>query len=84
MVFVADSASANAQPRTTTARPEAVDLGVAWEGYLQVIGNVKPGESVVVQGNERLRPGQPIVVVGEQNGPELKTAAKEVPMTNSQ
>jgi multidrug efflux pump subunit AcrA (membrane-fusion protein) len=73
MVFVADSAK---QGGVSKARPVSVQLGAAWEGYLQVKGDLKPGESVVVQGNERLRPGQDVVVVREQAGPELKTAAR--------
>lgn len=72
MVFVADSAK---QGGVSKARPVSVQLGAAWEGYLQVKGELKPGESVVVQGNERLRPGQDVIVVREQAGPELKTAA---------
>ena len=74
MVFVADAA---AQGRTAKARPVSVQLGAAWEGYLQVKGDLKAGESVVVQGNERLRPGQDVVVVGEQDAPAIKTAAKQ-------
>jgi RND family efflux transporter MFP subunit len=81
IVFVAD---ATGQGGAAKARPVSVELGAAWEGYLQVKGALKPGESVVVQGNERLRPGQDVVVVREQAGPELKTVAKESPMTNSQ
>jgi RND family efflux transporter MFP subunit len=76
MVFVADLAGQGNVP-TAKARPVPVQLGTAWEGYLQVKGELKPGESVVVQGNERLRPGQSIVVVREQDAPALKTAAKE-------
>jgi RND family efflux transporter MFP subunit len=81
IVFVADGAALG---KAAKARTVPVQLGAAWEGYLQVKGDLKPGESVVVQGNERLRPGQDVVVVREQAGPELKTAAKESPMTNSQ
>lgn len=58
-------------------RPVSVELGVAWEGYIQVKGEIKPGESVVVQGNERLRPGQNVFVVREvESPPAIKTAAK--------
>jgi HlyD family secretion protein len=75
MVFVADPASKGGG--AAKARPVSVQLGAAWEGYLQVKGELKAGESVVVQGNERLRPGQDVVVVREQNGPAMKTAAKK-------
>ena len=73
MVFVVDAAGKGGLAK---ARPVSVQLGAAWEGYLQVKGELKAGESVVVQGNERLRPGQDVVIVREQAGPELKTAAK--------
>jgi RND family efflux transporter MFP subunit len=72
MVFVADGAGAG---KAAKARPVSVQLGAAWEGYLQVKGDLKAGESVVVQGNERLRPGQDVVIVREQDGPAMKTAA---------
>jgi HlyD family secretion protein len=85
MVFVVDlAAQGGGQNRAAKARPVPVQLGAAWEGYLQVKGELKSGESVVVQGNERLRPGQDVVVVREQAGPELKTAAKESPISSSQ
>lgn len=37
-----------------------VDLGVSQGGMIQVLGNLKPGQWVVTQGNERLRPGQEV------------------------
>jgi RND family efflux transporter MFP subunit len=77
MVFVADASGQDARgSRTAKARPVSVQLGAAWEGYLQVTGDLKPGESVVVQGNERLRPGQAVVIVREQDEPAIKTAAR--------
>jgi RND family efflux transporter MFP subunit len=45
---------------------KAVPLGIKLEGYyggdVAVAGNLKPGMSVVVRGNERLRPGQAVAV----------------------
>jgi len=78
VVFVAESGTGNAQgPKTAKVRSVPVQLGVAWEGYLQVTGELKPGESVVVQGNERLMPGQQVVIVREEDGPAMKTAASQ-------
>ena len=37
-------------------RAVTVDLGVALGDWIQILGAIKPGEFVVVQGNERLRP----------------------------
>jgi len=47
-----------------TVRPVGVDLGVASEDLMQVIGPLEPGQQVVVRGNERLRPGQVVTVTG--------------------
>ncbi len=42
------------------AMPRPVKLGEAIGGRFVVLGGLKPGELVVVRGNERLRPGQKI------------------------
>ncbi|MEX2138778.1 MAG: efflux RND transporter periplasmic adaptor subunit [Pirellulales bacterium] len=77
VVFVTAGGGANAQgAKTAKVRSASVQLGAAWEGYIQVTGEVKPGDTVIVQGNERLMPGQSVVVVGEQEPPALKTAAR--------
>lgn len=56
-------------PAKKSAAPMPVELGVAAGGMLQVLPSaaakgafVKPGDQVVVLGNERLRPGQNIAV----------------------
>jgi multidrug efflux pump subunit AcrA (membrane-fusion protein) len=62
-VVVADGGSANLP---STARVVPVELGIAEDDLIQIIdrmGTLKPGQSVVVRGNERLRTGQPIQVV---------------------
>lgn len=43
-------------------RPVPVQLGVAHLGAIQVKGELKDGQHVVIVGNERLRPGQEVVV----------------------
>ena len=43
-----------------TVRPVPVQLGVTDGSLIQVIGNLVPTDKIVVIGNERVRPGQPI------------------------
>ena len=47
------------------ASPRPVTLGVAVGNRLEVLNGLAPGEWVVVRGNERLRPGQDIVVTNK-------------------
>ena len=54
-VYVAAEGQAQIRP---------VQLGAAVGGRFEVLGGLGPGEPVVVRGNERLRPGQPITVGG--------------------
>jgi len=58
-VWVVDSKKAG-QPQGQ-ARKVAVELGVAKNNLIQIRGEVRPGQLVVVQGNDRLQPGQQIV-----------------------
>ncbi len=50
----------DAQSGTVKAVP--VELGVADENLIQVKGDIQAGQSVVIEGNERLRPGQEILI----------------------
>jgi hypothetical protein len=59
MVYVVDAADA----RQGKVKPVLVELGVASGHLIQVKGPLEPGKMVVVQGNERLRPGQDITIV---------------------
>jgi RND family efflux transporter MFP subunit len=53
-------------PTSSTAKMAPVTLGVAVDDLVQVIGPVKPGDAVVVRGNERIRfPGQPLRILGK-------------------
>ena len=47
----------------STVRLVPVQLGVVDEGLIQVKGDLKTGEQVVCQGNERLLPGQPVSIL---------------------
>ncbi len=42
------------------AQPRPVEIGVAMGDGFEVLGGLAPGDEVVVRGNERLFPGQPI------------------------
>ena len=56
IVFVAKGGEVEARP---------VRLGVAVGGRMEVLDGLSEGEQVVVRGNERLRPGAKVQVVGE-------------------
>ena len=50
--------------RVTDDKAEQVQVrtGVAGTGLIEIIGEVKDGDRVVIRGNERLRPGQDVMV----------------------
>jgi len=50
------------------AQPRQVRLGEAVGDRFEVLSGLAPGDMVVVRGNERLRPGQPVMVPGTQPG----------------
>jgi len=41
-----------------------VRTGIAEGAFIEVIGDLQPGDQVIVRGAERLRPGQKVKVVG--------------------
>jgi RND family efflux transporter MFP subunit len=49
--------------REGKAQPLPVKLGNASDGMIEVKGPLEPGMQVVVRGNERLRPGQPVQII---------------------
>jgi multidrug efflux pump subunit AcrA (membrane-fusion protein) len=51
----------------TTVRAVPVTLGPAQGAWIAAIGDMKEGDPVIVEGNERVRPGQ-----------EVRTELKEV------
>ena len=61
IIFVVTPGKDKATP--STARLVPVQLGVVEDNLIQVKGELKPGEQVVYQGNERLMPGQAVVVL---------------------
>jgi len=49
------------------AQPLPVTTGMAYEDKIQVIGQVQTGQLVVVKGNERLMPNQPVKIINEES-----------------
>ncbi len=49
-----------------------VQLGVASGGLIEVVGDIKPNQTVVVEGNERLRTGQQVAIVREWAAADLQ------------
>lgn len=82
MLYVVDLPARDAKLGKVRSVP--IELGVAWGQMIQVTGALKPGNFVVVQGNERLRPGQE-VVVSRIVAPEAKhiSTARPASVTSS-
>lgn len=55
-----------------TVQPIPVQLGVASGGLMQVAGDLQAGQTVVVEGNERLTPGQSVAIVREVSPADLQ------------
>lgn len=47
-----------------------VEKGQAYDGHVVIHGDLRPEETVAVEGNERLRPGQAVRVLSEKGGIE--------------
>lgn len=69
MVFAVDANPKN--PQELVARPVPVQMGVVSDNLIEVKGDLKAGQRVITQGNERLRPGQVVTLV-----PHAVTAQK--------
>lgn len=61
IIYVVDPDPKNA--KQGKVRPVPVELGVADGALIQVRGQIKAGQQIVVRGNERLRPDLPVVIV---------------------
>jgi RND family efflux transporter MFP subunit len=69
-VFVVDidKKDSSIKSATGSVRKVAVELGVASDDRIQVIGEIKAGDFVVVEGNERLVPNSQVkIVVGKKS-----------------
>lgn len=63
-------------PKKGVVQPIPVELGVSQGEQIQATGGVDPGQLVVVEGNERLRPGQRVVIAEvREASPAPKAAA---------
>jgi len=55
--------TADEKTKQTTVRLVPVQLGIAADSWIEVKGDLIAGQQVVVEGNERLRPGAEIVAI---------------------
>ena len=64
-----------------TVQPVPVQLGIAVGSWIEVKGELKGGQQVVVEGNERLRPGAEIIAVSAEIKPPSaeRAPAKKLP-----
>jgi HlyD family secretion protein len=60
MVYVVDTDPKD--PAKRMCRPVPVKSGVSFDSMIEVTGPLQAGQPVVIEGNERLRPGQEVVV----------------------
>ena len=61
-------------PKKQVVRPVPVRLGVAVGKDIQIIGEIQAGQQVVVEGNERLRPGMEVIARPVPPVPDAKTS----------
>lgn len=61
-----------------SATPRTVEIGAAIGDSFEVVSGLQPGDEVVVRGNERLRPGQSIMVAGAGGPPGGRPGASAV------
>ena len=64
--------------RDAAATPQPVRLGAAINGRFEVLDGLGDGDLVVVRGNERLRPGQPVTYPGAPEAPGSQGGAAPV------
>ncbi|MFU8831980.1 MAG: efflux RND transporter periplasmic adaptor subunit, partial [Wenzhouxiangella sp.] len=65
LVLRGDGASVYIVDEQNTARQIRVGVGIGSENMIEVRGPIKPGDRVVTRGNERLRAGQEVQVIGQ-------------------
>lgn len=64
-------------PGSFVAKLVPVALGTAFDGFIETTSPIPPGTEVVVEGNERLFPGQKLIIVppsGKKKAAEASTA----------
>ena len=71
LVLRADRISVFVISEENAARRVDVELGTAEGDFIEVIGDVKAGDSVVIRGGERLRDGQSVTISTLAGGPSV-------------
>ena len=61
------------------AAPQPIRLGTAVDSRFEVLDGLAEGDLVVIRGNERLRPGQPVTYPGAPGGATEAPATGEAP-----
>lgn len=56
--------------RDGKAEQRKVETGIEQDGRVQIATGIKPGEKVVVAGNEKLKDGVPVKVAGKESQPQ--------------
>ncbi|MDA0282678.1 MAG: efflux RND transporter periplasmic adaptor subunit [Planctomycetota bacterium] len=69
--------STNSTAKTGKVRPVPVTMGASDGRLIEIQGAIKAGDMIVVRGNERLRPGQDVVIT-ETLDPRAEPRAKAV------
>ena len=62
LVLRANRISVYVIDQENNAKRHDVELGTAEGDYIEVIGDIEPGDSVVIRGGERLRDGQSVTI----------------------
>jgi RND family efflux transporter MFP subunit len=65
-------------------RPVTVQMGSSLNSWIEVIGDLKAAQEVVVEGNERLRPGTEVITEAAQIQPPRAALKTQLPKTNVQ
>lgn len=55
-------------PTTGRVRPVSVELGLADDEWIEIRGELQPGQLVVIEGNERISPSRPVLMTNLQSG----------------
>ncbi|MDT8450569.1 MAG: efflux RND transporter periplasmic adaptor subunit [Wenzhouxiangellaceae bacterium] len=67
LVLRGDGASVYVVDEQNTARQVRVAVGIGSDNLIEVKGPIQPGDRVVIRGNERLRAGQEVEILGNRN-----------------
>jgi HlyD family secretion protein len=78
MVYVKEPDTDPKNPGGFVAKPVPVSLGTAFDGFIETTSQIPVGTEVVVEGNERLFPGQKLIIV-PPSGNKKAAAASPAP-----